>query len=97
MQSFQFLDKMAADNEATRSRTAKTQLLKKLNDFRSLNPNRTAIIRLERQDVARLIELTSDRNPAIARKLEACKHEWESQITLMANEVDFLVKEVEHS
>ncbi|MBD1842484.1 hypothetical protein H6F89_03450 [Cyanobacteria bacterium FACHB-63] len=97
MQSFQFLDKMAADNEAARSRTAKTQLLKKLNDFRSRNPNRTAIIHLERQDVARLIELSADRNPAITRKFEACKHEWESQITLMANEVDFLVKEVEHS
>ncbi|MBD1847495.1 hypothetical protein H6F89_29665 [Cyanobacteria bacterium FACHB-63] len=97
MQSFQFLDKMAADNEAARSRTAKAQLLKKLNDFRSLNPNRTGIIRLERQDVARLIELTSDRNPAIAQKLSDHKNEWTSLITLLPNEINFLLREVEHS
>ncbi|MBD1847278.1 hypothetical protein H6F89_28510 [Cyanobacteria bacterium FACHB-63] len=90
------LAEMHSETEQARSRAAKAALLKKLNDFRSLHQNRTGNIRLDREDVMRLLEMNFDRAPAISRKLSNCKHEWGSQITLMPHEIDFLLREIEH-
>ncbi|MBW4527267.1 MAG: hypothetical protein KME18_19115 [Phormidium tanganyikae FI6-MK23] len=73
-------------------------MLKKLTDYRSLNECRTGIIRLERSDVNRLIELASDRrNTVLAQKLSNFTAHFANKITLLPSEAEFLVMVVQQS
>jgi uncharacterized protein YdaU (DUF1376 family) len=83
--------------EAARSKTAKSALLKKLTDFRSLHQNRTGNLRLDGSEVARLVELLGEKNPALAQRLSGYRNQLRSEITLLPYEVDSLVAIVEQS
>ncbi|MBW4441864.1 MAG: hypothetical protein KME10_11635 [Plectolyngbya sp. WJT66-NPBG17] len=94
--TFAFLEQQSIELEAAKSRTEKTALLKKLTDYRSLNECRTGIIRLERSDVNRLIELMRDRNPALTQKLSGFTA-LTNNITVLPSEIEFLLAIVQHS